>query len=73
MKINKILEFLCFHRKQHEEFYFKAKNICKSSKKLMPVKRYDVYIRRVCSRCGKIFYKDKYKSNLNENQIKLYH
>lgn len=68
-----ILNFFCCHRKQHEEFYFKAKYICKSSKSLMPVKRYDVYIRRVCSRCGKIFYKDKYKSNLNENQIKLYH
>lgn len=49
MKINKILEFLCWHRKRHEEFCFKAKYISRLSKKLMPVKRYDVYIKRVCS------------------------
>ncbi len=73
MKIKKILEFLCFHRKRHEEFCFKAKYISRSSKKLMPVKRYDVYIKRVCSKCGKVFYKEKYKSNLKESQIKIYH
>ena len=39
----------------------------------MPVKRYDVYIKRVCSKCGKVFYKEKYKSNLKESQIKIYH
>ena len=39
----------------------------------MPVKRYDVYVKRVCSKCGKVFFKEKYKSNLNENQIKIYH
>lgn len=73
MKINKILEFLCWHRKCHEEFCFQAKYISKSSKKLTPVKRYDIYKKRVCSKCGKLFYKEKYKSNLNENQIKIYH
>lgn len=73
MKIKKILDILCFHRKRHEEFCFQAKYICKSSKKLMPVKRYDVYIKRVCSKCGKVFYKEKYKSNLKESQIKIYH
>lgn len=65
------IRFFCFHFNLIDIYVAKSKRMFSGSNKSKTNLRFDIYERRICKRCGKIYHEYKVKSNLTEQQAKL--